>query len=130
MGLIQPNRLLKGIVSLQSLDSNNPEAINSEGFIKIDSLLFTFNDCNLCVNLRSFDMNIETYNNKTYLNNFNGHGCRFEQGFAQKVQINENSLIFISGVFEILDGLCAEKFKLHGYFKVSKDLQLNVNTYR
>ena len=111
--------------SLYFRDTETIESTNTLTFdAKLDDnrglLLFEFEGCNLAFDLNSLTLIDIIYQptNIHYTNNVRGHSCTLSYFFLQNMIIGDETIVFLSGVFDIAEEHNYRIFRMNGYFSM------------
>lgn len=82
----------------------------------VQLLLFQFEHCHFCFDVADLHLSRRNYNGIEYTDNYEGQECTLTFFYIQEMAIKDESIFFVSGVFDIGEGLDYRIFRLHGYF--------------
>lgn len=122
---VRPNLgFLKGTIYFRNaLTIESTETIEFEAILdrNLQLLLFQFEDCHFCFDVKKFHLCSKDFNDLVYSDNYNGQECTLTYFYIQEMALGEDSIFFVSGVFDIGEGLGYRTYRIHGYFSARRE---------
>lgn len=122
---------LKGTIYFRdalAIESTVTVAFNAVLERNAQLLLFQFEDCHFCFNVADLHLSSRNYKGIDYTDNYEGQECTLTFFYIQEMTIKDEPIFFVSGVFDLGEGLAYRVFRIHGYFSANRnELKANPN---